>query len=202
MDKSGFRNDCLHRLRTLSSDQKSYRDGKINAFLETILKDYAPKRVLVYWPFGFEADIRKTIFKLRPRASVYLPFMDDISFKMVHFRYPLERKRFGIYEPRNSNKNIKIIDIAIVPVVGVDGAFRRIGFGRGMYDRFFPTLKHKPLIVFVQAKRCTTNTLLCDDYDIRGDMLVTPEGIYCPKDNKNVTRNVKRTYCRRSYRRY
>lgn len=202
MDKDVFRQQCLHQLRTLSPIGKLYRDAKINDYLGKILASYPHSRVLMYQPFGFEADIRKTMFKSRSKISIYVPFMEGVSFKMVPLRHPIERKRFGIYEPRNSTLKLKIIDIAIVPVIGVDGDFRRIGFGKGMYDRFFPTLKTKPLIVFVQTKQCMTDLLVCDDYDIRGDLLVTPQGIYCPKDNKNVARNVKRInrwrhYCRR-----
>ena len=70
--------------------------------------------------------------------------MDGVSFKMVPLRLPLERKAFGIYEPRASHRKINLIDVAIVPAVGVDGSLRRIGFGKGMYDRFFPTLKTRP----------------------------------------------------------
>ncbi|HEX5711565.1 MAG TPA: 5-formyltetrahydrofolate cyclo-ligase [Sulfuricurvum sp.] len=182
MTKSDFRIKCLNQQRNLSIKSKRYRDGRVNHHLLTLLRHQKGKRILLYWPFGFEADIRKTIRILRAKNSLYLPFMDDVSFKMVPFRYPLERKSFGIYEPRNSNLKLKLIDIAIVPVVGVDGTGARIGFGKGMYDRFFPTLKSKPLIIFVQPSRCVTSLSLCDDYDVKGDVFITPDGVRSSKD--------------------
>ncbi|MDD2830090.1 MAG: 5-formyltetrahydrofolate cyclo-ligase [Sulfuricurvum sp.] len=188
MTKSDFRSECLKRHKSLSPHTKKYRDFRVNHHLMNILRHHKGKRILFYWPFGFEADIRRTIFALRAKKTIYLPFMDDISFKMVPLRLPLEHKAFGIYEPRNSCLNIKLIDIAIVPVVGVDGSGARIGFGKGMYDRFFPTLKAKPLTIFVQSHYCYTPKLLCDDYDVRGDILITPEGIRSLKDS-----NVRRT---------
>jgi 5-formyltetrahydrofolate cyclo-ligase len=180
--KNDFRSQCLKEQRSLSKTGRLYRDSRINHYLLKILRHYKSKRILFYWPFGFEADIRPTILALRSKKSLYLPFMDDISFKMVPLRLPLERKAFGIYEPRFSTINIKLIDIAIIPVVGVDGTGRRIGFGKGMYDRFFPTLKSKPLTIFVQSRRCYTSLHLCDDYDIQGELLITPDGVRRMKD--------------------
>lgn len=183
-------------MRNLSTVGKCYRDAQVNHYLMEILRKEKCKRILFYWPFGFEADIRKSIWALRSKKSLYLPFMDGESFKMVPLRLPLERKAFGIYEPRFSNLNIKIIDVAIVPVVGVDGSFCRIGFGKGMYDRFFPTLKSKPLTIFIQSQLCVTEKKLCDEYDISGDLLITPRGVEANKEF-----HVKRTTHRKRYSR-
>lgn len=194
MTKSDFRTNCLKQIRSLSAACKCYRDAQVNQYLMKTLRKEKGKRILFYWPFGFEADIRKTIWSLRRKKILYLPFMEGESFKMVPLRLPLERKAFGIYEPRFSNLNIKIIDVAIVPVVGVDGSFRRIGFGKGMYDRFFPTLKSKPLTIFVQSHPCLTAEKVCDDYDVLGDLLITPSGV---RSNKESC--VKRTAHRRRH---
>jgi 5-formyltetrahydrofolate cyclo-ligase len=176
VSKSDFRAYCLNRLKTLPKCTKRARDAKINTTLQKILKIYSGKRILFYWPMEFEADIRKTIHALRRKKKVYLPFMDGVSFKMVPLRYPLERKAFGIYEPRDSYRKYNLIDVAIVPVVGVDGSLRRVGFGKGMYDRFFPTLKTKPFTIFIQSCACQTAQNVCDDYDVQGDLLITPYG--------------------------
>ncbi|MDD2779935.1 5-formyltetrahydrofolate cyclo-ligase [Sulfuricurvum sp.] len=177
MSKSDFRADCLKQLKGLNPSTKYSRDARIRATLETILRQFPFNRILLFWPMGFEADIRKTIKLLRHTKEVYLPFMDGVSFKMVPLRYPLERKTFGIYEPRDSYRKYNLIDVAIVPVVGVDGSLRRVGFGKGMYDRFFPTLKTKPFTIFIQSCACQTMQNVCDDYDVQGDLLITPQGV-------------------------
>lgn len=92
-------------------------------------------------PLGFEADIRKVTAKMRRKSSVYIPFMVGESFKMVPFRLPLKEKRFGILEAGNTIRNINKVDIVIVPTIGVDVNLQRVGFGKGMYDRFFAKLK-------------------------------------------------------------
>jgi 5-formyltetrahydrofolate cyclo-ligase len=177
VSKSDFRADCLKRLKTLHPSTKYSRDAKIRGILEAVLKELRVRRILVFWPTGFEPDIRKTITILRREKEVYLPFMDGVSFKMVPLRYPLERKAFGIYEPRDSYRKYNLIDVAIVPVIGVDASLCRIGFGKGMYDRFFPTLKRKPFTIFIQSHACRTMRNVCDDYDVQGDLLITPAGV-------------------------
>ena len=130
---------------------------------------------MVYYPLGFEANIVKTINYLRKKCDVFVPFMEGESFKMVTFRLPLKEKKFGIFEAGNTIRNIKTIDIAIVPAVGVDGNLQRVGFGKGMYDRFFAKLKKRPYIIFTQPQMCFTKKFICDDYDIACDVLLTPK---------------------------
>ncbi|MDD5716750.1 MAG: 5-formyltetrahydrofolate cyclo-ligase [Sulfuricurvum sp.] len=192
MSKSDVRVHCLNRMKTLSPSSKRLGDTKVRQMLETLLDDLKAKKILFFWPMGFEADVRKSVKKFRRKQEVYLPFMDGVSFKMVPLRYPLERKAFGIYEPRNSYRKYNLIDVAIVPVVGVDGSLRRIGFGKGMYDRFFPTLKTKPFTIFIQPCKCQTIHNICDDYDVQGDLLITPHGVQSMRKT-----NVKRTTRRR-----
>ncbi len=177
MTKNEFRIQCIERQKLAYKYNKTYNNAVINKNIQKTLGRIRRQKILLYWPFGFEADIRKTIFKLRAKNSLYLPFMEGESFKMVPLRLPLERKAFGIYEPRNSNLKLKNITIAIVPVVGVDVTGARIGFGKGMYDRFFPTLKTKPFTIFVQSCSCVSSLSLCDDYDIVGDVHITPDGV-------------------------
>ncbi len=199
MTKSDFRAHCLNRFKSLPENTKKMRDAKVNRALRMVLNHLEGKRILFYWPMGFEADIRKTIRSLRRENELFLPFMDGVSFKMVPFRYPLERKAFGIYEPRNSYRKYNLIDVAIVPVVGVDGSLRRVGFGKGMYDRFFPTLKTKPFTIFIQSCACQTAQDLCDDYDVQGDLLITPHGVQGMRKNnvKRITRRKRHSRCER-----
>jgi len=175
LTKTIFRQNCLQKMRTISTCNKIYRDKKINQQLLQELKSIKNQKILFYYPLGFEADIRETLIKMRKKNEVYLPFMQRQSFKMVPFRLPLKKKIFGIYEAGNTLKNIKKIDIAIVPAVGVDGNLQRVGFGKGMYDRFFAKLKKRPYIIFIQPSLCYTKNLICDDYDIACDLLLTPK---------------------------
>lgn len=173
LSKTLFREKCLNKIKKSNIHNRYHHDMQVNKKLLKILKKYSKKSILFYYPLGFEADIKKSLQYARKKNSVCLPFMEGSSFKMVPFRLPLEKKKFGIYEAANSNRKIKQIDIAIVPVVGVDGNLQRIGFGKGMYDRFFPTLHKRPFTIFIQPISCYTKELLCDEYDITCNLFIS-----------------------------
>ncbi|MDF1879440.1 5-formyltetrahydrofolate cyclo-ligase, partial [Sulfurimonas sp. SAG-AH-194-C20] len=149
----------------------------VNKKLLILLKTKRRQKILFYYPLEMEVNIVKTLIELRKKNDIYIPFMVGQSFKMVPFRLPLSRKKFNIYEAGNTNRNIKKIDIAVVPVVGIDGNLQRVGFGKGMYDRFFQTLQKRPYIIFTQIELCYTKKLICDDYDIACDLMITPKKI-------------------------
>jgi len=175
LTKTIFRKKCLKIMKNLPLSNKRYKNHLVNAKLSLVLKNIKHKNILVYYPLNNEVDIRKTITTLRKNNNVLLPFMQNASFKVVPFRLPLKKKKFNIYEAANSLKKINNIDIAIVPVVGLDGNLQRIGFGAGMYDRFFAKLKKKPYTIFIQTDLCHTKEYICDSFDIRADLLLTPK---------------------------
>ena len=174
LTKSKFRQYCLKKSKKSQKVNKRYKDFIINRKLLGVLQRKKRVDILFYYPLPNEADIRKVLQKMRKKHNVFIPFMEGKSFKMVPFRLPLKKKKFGIFEAGNTLRNIKKIDIAIVPVVGVDGNLQRVGFGKGMYDRFFAKLKKRPYIIFIQPSLCHTKKLVCDDYDIACDLLLTP----------------------------
>jgi len=175
IQKDNFRRKCIEKSKK-KLHNKLYLDTKINKKLQKLLQN-VPRNsnVLFYIPLKNEADITKVLKKFRKKFNIFIPFMVGKSFKMVPYRLPLKRKKFGILEAGNSYKKINKIDLAIVPIVGIDKNFKRVGFGKGMYDRFFEKLKQKPYTVFVQLKLCQSQESVCDDYDVKGDMLITSE---------------------------
>lgn len=177
IDKASFRKSALKRLRFFSSFAKIKKNKKICSQIIQLIDLHKPKKILLYIPLSMEVDVMPIINKLRKRKDieVYVPFMKGKSFVPVKFRLPLEVKKFGIKEPRFSTfRNNKIkLDMIIVPIVGVDETSRRIGFGAGMYDRFFDTLETKPITVFTQIKLCFSKQIVTSDHDIKPDYIIT-----------------------------
>ncbi|PLY06074.1 MAG: 5-formyltetrahydrofolate cyclo-ligase [Arcobacter sp.] len=172
--KSDFRKSCIKRLEFSSRFSKFYKDKKTVKKLKRFIDINKSKNVLLYIPMKMEVNVLPLINDLRKKnINVFVPFMIEDSFKLVKYRLPLEKKKFGIREPKNSFCIHKKIDLAIVPVVGVDGVCKRIGFGRGMYDRFFYRLGYRPTVVFTQLTLCKVNEILTDKYDIQADYIIT-----------------------------
>ncbi|MEA3228988.1 MAG: 5-formyltetrahydrofolate cyclo-ligase, partial [Campylobacterota bacterium] len=128
LTKNSFRKKCLYEMRTVSQHNLIYRNKKLNQKLLKELKGVKNKKILFYYPLDFEIDIKSSLAYLRKNCDIYIPFMEGESFKMVPFRLPLVKKKFGIFEAGNTLRTIKDIDIAIVPTVVIDANLQRIGF--------------------------------------------------------------------------
>lgn len=176
---------------TLLAKKPFDRDSKIICkHLFVLLQTLQAKNILLYAPFVFEADIWELIWRLkRQKKKIFLPFIQDLSFKMLPLHLPLQKNRFGIFESKYSNFNLAKIDTAVIPVFGIDAKFRRVGFGKGMYDRFFShnhkiTLHNKKGVckVFVSRTPCISPRVITQSFDIKGDYFVT--ALSCCKRTK------------------
>jgi len=166
--KKEFRQIC----RKINKFNRYYYSKIISKDLYEALKNY--KKILVFIPLEGETDINGVIKRLRKeKKEIFVPFMQDLSFKMVKYSLPLKKKKFSILEPLNKNKARVKIDVAVVPIVGMDLDFQRVGFGKGMYDRFFANLNYRPKIIFLQLKPCVSKKKVTDEYDIKGDEYIS-----------------------------
>ena len=171
-NKWEFRHYAKQKL--LKSINAYKRDKIISRHILDIVEELKPTTLLLYIPLSIEPNIRDVIRICQKKCQVFVPFMEGISFKMVRYRLPLYTKQFNIKEPKNSFAVNPKIDLAIVPVIGVDGALKRIGFGKGMYDRFFESLSPRPTVWFVQREMCFTKSILSEQHDIEADIYLTP----------------------------
>ncbi len=177
MGKQRFRKVCLKRLKASPRTLAWAKDKKIARKIETIIKQVKPQSILFYLPMDLEVNLRSLMQRYKKNLKVFVPFIEEESFKMVEYRLPLEKNSFGILEPKAHNLAQKNVDLIIVPVVGVDRNMQRVGFGKGMYDRFYAKLTRKPIVIFVQREACLSPKKLCDSYDIQCDYYVTSKEI-------------------------
>lgn len=159
-----------------------------------LIKKSKTKKILLFIPFSYEPNLLKFRRILSQNCKLFVPFMQDKSLKIVKLRLPFAKKRFGVLEPKNSFLQVSI-DIAIVPVVGVDKDFKRIGHGQGFYDRFFAGLTYKPIIIFIQSIDALSQKNITQQHDITGNFYINPCKKYYKKENTNGS-NI------RSYSRY
>ena len=175
--KKAFRRDCLKRLKKTSELGSYAKDKKVVKVLYAYIAQSHAQNVMLYLPLQTEVNLYPLIQRLRKeKRKLYVPFMEGASFRLVKYRLPLFQKKFGIKEPKDSKQyRKKQIDIAIVPIVGVDVTHRRVGFGKGMYDRFFEkNKKNIKQVVFVARELCYAKEIVTDHYDVKADMILTP----------------------------
>ena len=176
MTKQHFRKKSLQRLKRLSWQRRYLADKQINSMLYHMIKSRGAKRVMLYIPLRMEVDVMPLIRKLRREGILVLvPFMEGESFRLVKYRLPLQTKKYGVKEPKFSKQyRRKTIEFAIVPIVGTDRTLRRVGFGKGMYDRFFARYRQDiKEIVFIQRVLCQSKVTITDDYDVGADGVIT-----------------------------
>lgn len=177
IQKKHFREHCLKRLKKASGKGSYKKDKVVLQRLYRFIVESQAKSIMLYLPMKTEVNIYPLIGRLRKeKRELYVPFMEGKSFRVVKYRYPLEKRRFGIKEPKDSKQyRNKKIDIAIVPIVGLDITHRRVGFGKGMYDRFFEKeIKNINKTVFVARELCYSKEIVTDDYDVKADMIIVP----------------------------
>jgi len=175
--KQRFRQKCLKKLQRANRYSAYVKDRKVLKKLYALIRHKDAKRLMLYLPLETEVNLYPLLKRLRREGRmVYVPFMEGKSFRLVKYRYPLEKKRFGIKEPKYSKQYRKRqIDIAVVPIVGMDTTYRRVGFGKGMYDRFFEKeIKNITTTVFVARTLCYSKSVVTDDFDVKADVVIVP----------------------------
>jgi len=178
-DKDNFRKEC-HKVLKKAKTRAYIKDKYIQTYLSELIWRYKPLDIMAYIPLDSEVDIMPLINTLRrQKLNIWVPFMEGKSFRLVKYRYPLRIKKYGIKEPKNSYKyRKKKIDIAIVPIIGMDKTYRRVGFGKGMYDRFFEKeIKNIKKVIFVARELCYSADIVTNDYDVKADIVVTNRGV-------------------------
>jgi len=177
IDKNTFRSRCIDRLKRAQNIRKLKKDKSVLKKIYNIIYQDNLQNILLYIPMDMEVNIYPLIMLLRKqKKNIYVPFMEGKSFRLVKYRLPLYIKKYGIKEPNNSKQfRNKQIDIAVVPIIGIDVTQRRVGFGKGMYDRFFEK-EHKNInkVIFVARELCYSKKVITNHYDINGDIIITP----------------------------
>jgi len=178
--KDTFRKYCIDKQKNIKEIFKLKINKKINKIIENIIVKNKYKNILLYLPLKQEVDLRPLINNLRKNnINVFVPYMiSKNEFKIVPYRLPLKKKKYNIYEPNYSNYVFKIkLDLAIIPTIGYDNTFRRVGFGVGFYDRFFFSLNYTPEIIFTQLCDCKSENIITNNYDVKANIIINKKGI-------------------------
>ena len=136
--------DKFHlRKKSLLKRKKKYLKAKKFNFIlifKLIRKHFSKNKIIIagYYPSNYEVDILNFLKKAsKKKFKIVLPVVSSsnkMSFKSWIFKEPLYVSKFGILEPKNSNREI-IPDLIMVPIVAFDHQLNRIGYGKGYYDR-------------------------------------------------------------------
>ena len=176
------------RRRSLIQRKKKYLKAKkfhFDLIFKLIKKHFYKKRIIIagYYPSNYEVDILNFLKKAsKKKFKIVLPVVSSsnkMSFKSWIFEEPLYVSKFGILEPKNSNREI-IPDLIMVPIVAFDHRLNRIGYGKGYYDRSLKKIsKNKKktisLGIAYSFQKCTK--IPVNKHDFKLDYIFTERGI-------------------------
>ena len=181
-EKSQIRRKFLLKRKKLFNNKIIF---PFNNIYKLIKKNFKNKKINIagYYPSNYEVNILKFLeLASKKNFRIALPVVKSstlMSFKSWIIKEPLYVSKFGILEPKRSNKEI-IPDLVMVPLVAFDDRLNRIGYGKGYYDRSLhkiKKIKNKTISLgiahsFQKCKRIPVNK-----YDFKLDYIFTERGI-------------------------
>lgn len=138
--KSQLRKEFLIKRQAL---KESYLEQASRVIVEKLLaeiKKMKPTNILVYLSFNNEVETLGLIRQLlEDKINVIVPkyFADD-GYQLVVLKNleDLENGPFGIPQPKSSNVvETRLVNMAIIPGVAFDKKGRRLGYGKGVFDK-------------------------------------------------------------------
>ena len=179
MNKSKIRSKIL-ALRRKNSNKKFTISSEIFfSFLKN--KKYNFKNLGGYYPSNFEIDDLEILRLLeKKKYKISLPIIKKRN-QMDFFRWsniePLKINKYGIPEPISS----KIIypDILLIPLVGYDNDFNRLGYGGGFYDRYIEKIEKikKVIKIGLAFSYQKLKSVPINQYDKKLDFIITEKEI-------------------------
>jgi len=190
IDKKTIRKEMLAKRNTMDRESVSELSRRICENIRSLSEYQSSEIILSYYPKGNEMDTRPLFTDAK---RFYLPRVD--KKEMEFFRYlgedSLATGAFGIKEPK-SDEAVPYINAAVPNEAGCPGSILmimpglsfdiyggRAGYGAGFYDRYLAEHKDDNIIKVAAAFsfQVIDDRLLCDEYDIKPDILVTENSI-------------------------
>lgn len=148
----------------------------IAAALDRLLPDVSGKTISLYWPFRGEPNLRAWMQAAHARgARIALPVVVAKATPLVFRAWApgcaMTRGVWNIPIPEDGAEVVP--DVTIAPLVGVDAACFRLGYGGGFFDRTLAALEVRPQVIGVGLPLTRIETIHPQDHDIPMDVVVT-----------------------------
>jgi 5-formyltetrahydrofolate cyclo-ligase len=152
------------------------------ARLAELLDTLSPRRIGMYLATAYEVNLDVLIgLRHRRGEEIYLPHLEDQE-KPFHRFDSWENLETGPLDLRHPSANAPslnaaALDVIILPGLAFDRAGNRLGHGGGWYDRVLSmAVEKKPFIVGVCFEEQLEESVPCESFDVRMDIVVTPSG--------------------------
>ena len=132
MTKNEARKFALNKRKTLNTIEIS-KEKISNIVKSNILEEY--KRIGIYYPLSYEINLLE-LLKIYNEKEFYLPSTKDkLYFIKYETNFPLIDGPFKTKEPIGNPVDINYLDCIIIPCVAISKENKRLGYGKGYYDK-------------------------------------------------------------------
>jgi 5-formyltetrahydrofolate cyclo-ligase len=153
----------------------------VEASLEKLIRERAPRVLGFYWPFKAEFDPRPLVHRLAGEGiAVALPAVLAPKTAMEFRRWtPDCAMENGVYDiPVPKARDVLLPDIVLAPLVGFDAAHYRLGYGGGYFDLTMAALKPRPAALGVGFELGRLTSVFPQPHDIPMSAIVTEAGTF------------------------
>ena len=183
--KEDIRRSLLKRRRSLPEKELKRVSCEINTYLINEIQNRDLKKILVYQSIDNEPSVEKTTeLAWQKNIKVYIPKVvskEKIIINRLRKDSSYSKNKFGINES-NDLETVELdeIDLAVLPLVGIDINGFRLGYGGGYYDRYFyqdRELSRKPFIIGVGYAFQILEVSFAENHDLKCDSVITEKGV-------------------------
>lgn len=159
----------------MTEEIKLIQAEKVFAKIEKMPEFLTAQTILMYWSMPDELSTHAFIRKWSKHKTILLPVVKGhyLTVKLFSAESELKENEIKVMEPTQKDEYLKKIELAIVPGVAFDRRKRRLGRGKGYYDRF---LKHKGIQKWGVGFDCQLYEIIPSAaFDVTMDRIITPE---------------------------
>ena len=186
-------NELRQRKRKLRADiDPQQQQRAAEALCQSIigLDEYQQSQsIAAYFAVNGEIGLKPVIRHAWSQGKqIYLPNLDqvDLRFSPYFDGQTMRINKFRLPEPDVGDDEMLApdeLDLVLAPLVVFDEGRNRIGMGGGFYDRSFAFRKNPgsthPVLIGVAHELQKVDQLIPEEWDVRLDMVVTEQHIYC-----------------------
>ncbi|ABB31417.1 5-formyltetrahydrofolate cyclo-ligase [Geobacter metallireducens RCH3] len=182
MPKRKLRQCMLDKRRTLAAEERRY-SGRLIQQAFVALPEFAEARIVaLYSPIGGEVETGEVMeAALKEGKIVIFPVVCGDCLRFVKVSDPSEMTKgaFGIAEPCLTGEAYPpdAADLVVVPGVAFDRAGKRIGFGKGYYDRALHHLEGSGKLVAFCYDFQLVDEIVAESHDVAVDVIITEKRV-------------------------